>query len=743
MPPYRPRTRPGPARPGAARCGVVRRGAVRLPVEKFFTSICDDVLRVPATARRRGPAPAGGILTDATDHNGDGRFGIGALLGRQRGALLAAFGFGAAGNLLLFAGPLYMLQVYDRVLPARSPETLVALSGLVAVLFAAMVGFDLLRQQILTRVALRLAAALEGPALDAALRHPAPGAAARAAEAGRDVEALRLALASPLAVAVGDLPFVPVFLLAVWVLHPALGALALAGVAGLVLLAAVGRLGERAVAGRAAQALAETAALVAAMAAAAGPLRGTAAEPGLAARWRSARSRARVAALDGSRAAGTTAALARGLRHGLQSAVLGLAAALVLSGQLSPGGIVAAMVLATRALAPVDALVAQAGLAARARLAWARLAALLRAAPPPVGRGAAPPRAASAAVAPDLAVRDLLVVAPSMAGAGGTGTDRPRLTPPVLRGVSFDLAPGQALGVIGPAGAGKSALLRALAGAWPVAAGQIRLGGTDPARWPPAALAAAIGYLPERATLPEGPLAQAVARGAVLADTAWPDSAWPDPADLRDALDAAGAAALVRSLPDGLDTAIGPGAAPLSAGQAQRLALARALYGAPGLVLLDAPDAALDADGMVALSAAVRRVTARGGIAVVASQRPQAIEACDLVLVLSAGRAVAFGTREAVLRDRLSVLPASPVGPAAMAGARDGAVPRGPGVGDTAATAGRSDPPSDPRANTPSDWPAEWPSDWPADRAMGAASGLRDRGAAAAPRPAALQRGAA
>jgi ATP-binding cassette, subfamily C, bacterial len=215
-------------------------------------------------------------------------------------------------------------------------------------------------------------------------------------------------------------------------------------------------------------------------------------------------------------------------------------------------------------------------------------------------------------------------------------------TAPVLRGVTVDVSPGQALAVIGPAGAGKSALLRALAGAWPIAAGQVRLGGEDLSRWSAPALA--LGYLPERPALPPGTLAEAIASRDPC----------PDPARIAAALDASGATSLVRALPSGLDTVLGHGQAPLSAGQVQRLALARALYGDPALVLLDAPDAGLDAEGVAALTAAIRSVTARGGIAVVAAQRPQVIAACDLAIALAGGKVVACGARDAVLRESVA-----------------------------------------------------------------------------------------
>jgi ATP-binding cassette subfamily C protein len=213
--------------------------------------------------------------------------------------------------------------------------------------------------------------------------------------------------------------------------------------------------------------------------------------------------------------------------------------------------------------------------------------------------------------------------------------------------VSLHVAPGQALAVIGPAGAGKSALLRGLAGAWPVAAGQVRLGGADLARWPEPDLAKAVGYMPERATLPPGTLAEAIARS----------DARPDPARIAAALDAAGAASLIGGLPGGLDTVLGYGRSPLSAGQVQRVALARALYGDPALVLLDAPDAGLDSDGVAALTGAIRSVTSRGGIVVMAAQRPQAIEACDLAIALAGGRVVACGARDTVLRASVANLP--------------------------------------------------------------------------------------
>jgi len=513
---------------------------------------------------------------------------------------------------------------------------------------------DLLRQRLFVRVAHRAFAPVEAQILNSLAMQGSPGGHASpgvppaipATVAMRDLDALRHLVASPLGPAAADLPFAGVFLVALFVLHPTLGWLGLAGALALVGVAVAGRRLAHPHAEAEQQATAAADALADALSATAGPRRGLADDPGLAARWNQARATADVGARRAAETQGTALALARGVRHGLQAAILAVAAALVLVGDLTPGAIVAAMVMAGRALAPVDALSAQAAALARARAAIRRLGQLVLdpdttgagtgtvwtdPVDMPAGDGVMQPPAGPLAGPAGLHVRALCLGhghVDATRGAAGAG-----------RAISFDLAPGQALGVIGPSGSGKSAFLRLLAGAFTPCSGHVWLGPATGAG-PLAGGVVRTGFLPQPTVLPPGTLAQVVA---------WSDPA-PDPARLRSALEASGALDQVLSLPRGSDTPIGPGHPPLPAGLIQRLAITRAIYGDPAIVVLDTPEAGLDSDALAALADLTRSQRNRGAIVVIATHTPRLIAGCDLLLALAAGGPI-LGPRETVLRQ--------------------------------------------------------------------------------------------
>jgi ATP-binding cassette subfamily C protein len=538
-------------------------------------------------------------------------------------AVAVAFGFSAVVNLLMLTAPLYMLQVYDRVLTSRSEETLVTLSLLAAFLFLLMGLLDHARSRIMARVGARLQLALDGRVLDAAFRRLtlAPQDTAALA-AQRDLDALARFWASPVLLALFDAPWTPLFLAALFVFHPWLGWFAIAG--GLVLIAvtwANQRMTDRPL---------QTATLttlaadreVEAMKTEAEVIQALGMTPAAFTRWQKGRSRAALAGLTASDATGGWSVLSRTFRLFLQSAMLGLAAWLVLRGELSAGAMIAASVLMGRALQPVEQAVSQWSTVTRAAQAKARLADLLSRTPPQAPRTPLPRPAAR------VEVQGLTIIPP---GA----------TSPTLRGVSFTLAPGQAMGVIGPSGSGKSTLARALVGVWRPNAGRIRLGGATLDQYDPNALGQWIGYLPQRVALFDGTVAENIAR-------LQPDA---DPARIMAAAHAAAAHDMILQLPDGYDTRLSPGGNRLSGGQIQRLGLARALYGNPVLLILDEPNAALDTDGAQALNAAVRAAKAAGAAVLLMAHRPAALQECDLLMVLKDGAVTALGPRDTVLRD--------------------------------------------------------------------------------------------
>lgn len=540
-----------------------------------------------------------------------------------RGLFLPVLVFSGLVNLLMLTGPLFMMQVYDRVLPGRSEATLFALTGLMAFLYAAMVVIDHARAQLVARIGARLVRRLERPVFEAVqrlqLRRP-NDPAARAAAA--DLDTLQRWLASPVFLALFDAPWVPAYMALIFLFHPLLGWLAVAGAVALVALAVLNQvvvrshLAAAADSAQAAERLGEALRAEAPTLAALGMT-----GPGFD-RWAALRARTLAATLDGSDRAGLFAAASRGLRLFLQSAMLAAGAWLVLRGELGPGAMIAASIILGRALAPVEQAVGQWGSVQAARTGWRRLGSLL------AGWSDEPARLALPRPAGNLAVQDLVVVPPGALRAS-------------LREVSFVLPAGRVLGVIGPSGAGKSTLARALVGAWPSLSGAVRLDGLALEAWDRAALGAALGYLPQRVTLFEGTVAENIAR-------LHPD---PPAEAVLAAARAAGAHEMILALPQGYDTPISAGGAGLSGGQVQRIGLARALYGGPVLCVLDEPDAHLDGAGMAALGATIRALRERGTTVVIMAHRAAALAACDELLVLDGGRVVAHGPRERVLRD--------------------------------------------------------------------------------------------
>lgn len=557
----------------------------------------------------------------ASDHR-TGLAELAAARAASRGAVIGAFLFSALVNVLMLTAPLYMLQVYDRVLVSRSEETLVALSLLMTFLFVVMGALDSARGRIMARVGARLQHGLDARVLSAAFRRltVAPQDSVALA-AQKDLDAIARFWASPVLLALFDAPWVPVFAAAIFVFHPWLGALAIGGGLVIVVLSWLNQRGTETplqaatlaalAADRQAENLKSEAEVIQAMG------MGRAAFD----RLRQRRDRALVAGLAASDVSGRYSVLIRTFRLFLQSAMLGLAAWLVLRQELSAGAMVAASILMGRTLQPVEQAVGQWSVVARARQAKARLGELLASTPPPQPRTGLPrPRAV-------LEVQGLTVVPP--------GQDAP-----VLRALTFHLAPGQALGVIGPSGSGKSSLARALTGLWPAAAGRIRLDGATPEQYDPEVLGACIGYLPQRVTLFDGTIADNIARLETGAD----------PARIIAAAAAAGVHEMILHLPDGYDTQVSSTGSRLSGGQIQRIGLARALYGDPVLLILDEPNSSLDNDGSNALNLAIRAAKARGAAVLIMAHRPAALQECDMLLVLQDGAATAFGPRDAVLR---------------------------------------------------------------------------------------------
>lgn len=523
-------------------------------------------------------------------------------------------------NLLMLTAPIFMLQVYDRVLPSRSIATLVGLAGITLMLLVIQSIFEIFRARILARFG-RLVDERLGPRIFRALL--ARGAEMPRGDDGpqalRDLDTVRGFVSSMAVSAFFDLPWVPLYVAVCFLFHPWLGAAVAGGALFLCVLTVLTDWASSASTQEAVRTAGERRSFTDMAHRTAPLLSALGMRSRMAELWQvRARRNLDVAAYGNDLAIGfgTTARL---LRTVLQSSILGLGAFLVVREEATAGVMLAATILSARALAPVDLAIANWKSFSGARQAWGRLVAFL-------------PRREPAALTPLPAPRESVRVTALSIAAPGTDTL-------VLHDVNVALAPGSALGVIGASGSGKSTFARALVGLARPSRGVIRLDGASIDQWDPDALGRAVGYLPQDIEMFDGTIAENITRFD-------PE---PNPEALLAAAQAAGVHEVVLRLPGGYDARVGSGGLGLSGGQRQRIALARALYGDPFLVVLDEPNSNLDVDGDRALSAAVQGVRARGGIVVVIAHRPSALAAVDRILVLGEGRVQLHGPRDDVL----------------------------------------------------------------------------------------------
>jgi PrtD family type I secretion system ABC transporter len=537
--------------------------------------------------------------------------------------------FSAIINILMLTGPVYMLQVYDRVLSSGSVATLVGLFAIVIVLYGFLGLYDFLRTRLLSRASLRLDARVGEEALRFALRAGSAGGRVRVdpgAQPVRDLELVRGFMASPAISGLFDMPWMPLFLGLVFFIHPWLGWLTLAG-AGVVTVAALLNqvLAQKSI-HRAMGLEGAERGLIEQARNDAEALHALGMRERLVARWRGLHDAALAAGQVGSDRSEGFAAFSKSFRLLLQSALLTLGAYLALRQEITPGMIIATSIIAGRALAPVDQVIGQWRAIGRAREAHQRLREIFGQLP------ADKPRVDLPAPMGDLRVTALTKLAPADPEAGA---DRAR----ILDRVSFALSPGDGLGVVGNSAAGKSTLARLLVGAWSPDAGEVRLDGATLDQWTPEALGRHIGYLPQSLHMLPGSVGENIARF----DTQAKDT------DIIEAARIAGVHEMILGLPDGYATHMDRMTRPLSGGQIQRLGLARALYGAPRLIVLDEPNSNLDADGDDALAAAIRTMRAKGCVVVVMAHRPSALASVNKVLLLHQGRMARFGPKEEVL----------------------------------------------------------------------------------------------
>jgi ATP-binding cassette subfamily C protein len=543
--------------------------------------------------------------------------------------------FTAVLNVLYLTGSFFMLQVYDRVLPSRSVPTLVALCILALGLYGFQAILDIVRNRVLIRIAGGFAETLDRRVYHLLVKLPLRAPQMNGFEPVRDLEQIRNFMSGSGPPALFDLPWMPLYLGICYLFHPLIGLTATVGALILVVITFITEVKVRQPSIEVSSLSSRRTSLAEASRRNSEVLHAMGMVGRFAQQWSEYGRRYVDAHQRAGDITGGMGSFSRALRMALQSAVLAVGAYLVIKGQATAGIIIAGSILSARALAPVEQVIAQWRVFVSARQSWHRLNNLL-------------------ARIPD--DRDVMQLPKPKASLS---VEAVSVAPPGLN----VLVAGQGLGIIGPSASGKSSLARTLVGVWRPVTGKVRIDGATLDQWSSEALGEHIGYLPQDMELFSGTVAQNIARLE-------PE---PDPAKVIAAAQAAGVHELILGLPNGYETEMGEGGTALSAGQRQRVGLARALYGDPFLVVLDEPNSSLDHDGEEALTKAIMSVRARGGIAIVIAHRPSALAAVDQLLVMRGGRQQAFGPKDAVLKETLKAA-SPPAGP-----------PRPPGTSAAAA----------------------------------------------------------
>lgn len=544
-----------------------------------------------------------------------------------RNALLGAGAISFFTNLLMLTGPLFMLQVYDRVLASKSLPTLTALFGLAVALFAFMGLLEAIRSRLLVRVGLRVDRLLSSQVFDAAIGVTDPSQRAEKAQLLKDLRNVRQFISGAGTTAFFDMPWAPMYFALLFVFHWTLGVLALAGAGVLVTLSILNEVLSRKPVTEAAKHAADCEHLFEAGRHGNETLQAMGMGRVYRNKWLTAHCDEVLTQTNAADVSGVFSVMTKSARLILQSAVLAAGAYLVLQNQVSAGVMIASSIIMSRALAPIETTIANWRGFITARQGYSRLADAFKEAP------AAPSRLPLAAPVGRVSVEGVF--------ASPMG-----VRDPVLKGLNFQLQPGDGLGVLGPSGSGKSTLARILVGVWPTLRGHVRLDGAALNHWPPEQLGRHVGYLPQAVELFEGTVADNIARFD-------PEAA---PQDIIAAARIANVHDMIQALPDGYNTKVGGGGTVLSGGHRQRVALARALYRQPALIVLDEPNSNLDTDGEAALSKSIKTLRLAGSTVIVLAHRRKALEHVNLLLVLKDGRQAAFGPKDEILKPAAATL---------------------------------------------------------------------------------------
>ena len=540
-------------------------------------------------------------------------------LSASRGVFAGVGGFSFVINALLLTVPIYMLQIYDRVLTSRSFDTLILLTVLAVGLLLTIGLLEFTRLRLLTRVGTLIDARLNLALFAALVGAQLGGQAQSGSQPLRDLDTLRGYLSGHGLLAFFDAPWTPLFVGIIFLMHPLLGTIALASVIVLFGLAILSELTSRAPLKEAAKATIHASTFADAALRNAEAIKALGMLPGIRQRWLKRHQTSILLQTQASDRVGLISAVAKFTRLVVQIAMLGTGAYLAIQQIITPGVMIAASIILSRALAPVEAAIGGWRNFIGARSAYARLQALLTANP-----------ARRTTMALPRPVGKLLV--------DGLAAAPPGFTKPFLLNIGIAIEPGEMLGIIGPSAAGKSMLARLLVGIWVPLAGHIRLDGADISEWDRDQLGPYIGYLPQDVALLDGTVEENISRFGA-----------PDPDATVAAAMKAGVHEMILGLPKGYDTMLGTGGTILPGGQRQRVALARALYGDPCVIVLDEPNSNLDNEGEGALRDIIRGLKSKGKTLVVVSHRYSVLLSADKILVLREGRKILFGDRDDVL----------------------------------------------------------------------------------------------
>ncbi|SDQ35568.1 type I secretion system permease/ATPase [Pseudovibrio sp. Tun.PSC04-5.I4] len=524
-------------------------------------------------------------------------------------------------NLLMLTGPMFMLQIYDRVLASHSVPTLVIIASFAGILYLFFALLEGIRARGLSRISQEIDARLSRTAFLANLRVPLRmGNAGKNVDPIRDLETMRQFWGGQGPAALFDIPWMPIYLGLVFVLHFWLGMLALGGAVIILALVLANEFMSRAPARELSMQNAQRSNTRSGARRNAEVVRALGMSSTMTAKWDESNAKFYDAQTKAGDRASLFATAIKAFRFILGSAVLAVGAWLAIRQEVSPGVMIAASIITSRALSPVEQAVGQWRIFIAARQSRARLEKALE------GLNETAPETELPLPTKTLNVQQIATAPP---GARAV----------TLTGVNFALNAGDGLGIIGPSGSGKTSLVRALVGVWPILRGSMRLDGAEPNQWSEDRLGTTVGYLPQDVELFDGTIAENISRFA------------PERSDdkVLEAAQLADVHQLVTSLPNGYDTQVGEGGTLLSAGQRQRIGLARALYNSPFLIVLDEPNSNLDSEGEAALTSAIKLMRETGSIVIVVAHRPSAISAVDLLLVVKDGQQAAFGPKEEVL----------------------------------------------------------------------------------------------